>query len=99
MSLVGKGKAHADAREQFPVCMWDVVAAHVDACLAHAELGLADDTDADDDAPQHVDVDLEECKDCDDDVDTWEESEGPNGVRRLRLRGGSWTYRGWRPIF
>ena len=64
----------------------DVVAAHVDACLAHAELGLADDTDADEDTPQDVDVDVE---DGDDDVDLWEESEGADGVRRLRLRGGS----------
>ncbi|KAN0140343.1 hypothetical protein V8E53_001552 [Lactarius tabidus] len=95
VSLVGKGKARADAREQCPVCMRDiegdpdVVAAHVDACLAHAELGLADDTDADEDAPQDVDVDVEEREDGDDDVDLWEESEGPDGVRRLRLRGGS----------
>jgi len=84
--LVGKGKARADAREQCPVCMRDVegdpdvVAAHVDACLAHAELEFhADDTDADDDASQDVD----------DDIDLWEESEGLDGVRRLRLRGGS----------
>ena len=91
-SLVGKGKARADAREECPVCMRDVegdpdvVAAHVDACLAHAELGLADDTDADEDTPQDVDIDVE---DGDDDIDLWEESEGPDGVRHLRLRGGS----------
>ena len=92
LPLAGKGKARVDAREQCPVCMRDVegdpdvVAAHVDACLAHAELGLADDddTDADEDAPQDVDV-----EDGDDDVDLWEESEGIDGVRRLRLRGGS----------
>jgi hypothetical protein len=91
--LAGKGKARADARAQCPVCMRDVegdpdvVAAHVDACLAHAELGLANDdndTDADEDAPQDVDV-----EDGDDDVDLWEESEGTDGVRCLRLRGGS----------
>ena len=93
--LAGKGKARADAREQCPVCMQDVegdpdvVAAHVDACLAHAELGLADDTDAGEDAPQDVDVDVDEREDGEDDVDLWEESEGPDGVRRLRLRGGS----------
>ena len=67
----------------------DVVAAHVDACLAHAELGLAGDTDADEDASQDVDVGAEEREDGDDDVDLWEESEGPDGVRHLRLRGGS----------
>jgi len=102
LPLVGKGKARAGAREQCPVCMRDVegdpdvVAAHVDACLAHAELGLAeghaDDTDADEDAPQDVDVDgyaVEEREDGDDDVDIWEENETPDGVRRLRLRGGS----------
>lgn len=93
--LVGKGKARADTREQCPVCMRDVeggpdvVAAHVDACLAHAELGLADDMGADEDTPQDVDVDVEEREGGDDDVDLWEESEGPDGVRRLRLRGGS----------
>jgi hypothetical protein len=93
--LPGKGKARADAREQCPVCMRDiegdpdVVAAHVDACLAHAELELADDTEADEDTPLDVDVDVEERDDGDDDVDLWEESEGPDGVRRLRLRGGS----------
>jgi hypothetical protein len=83
--LVGKGKARAGAREQCPVCMRDVegdpdvVAAHVDACLAH---GLAaDDMDAEEDAPQDVDVD--------DDVDLWEEGVGLDGVRRLRLTGGS----------
>ena len=100
MPLVGKGKARAGAREQCPVCMRDVegdpdvVAAHVDACLAHAELGLAeghaDDTDADEDAPQEVDVNgYADCEDGDEDVDLWEESEGPDGVPRLRLRGGS----------
>ncbi|KAF8260629.1 hypothetical protein EI94DRAFT_886650 [Lactarius quietus] len=81
-SLVRKGKARADAREQCPVCMQDVegdpdvIAAHVDACLAHAELGLVDDTDVDE-------------GDVDDDVDLWEESEGPDGARSLRFRGGS----------
>ncbi|KAH9174610.1 hypothetical protein EDB89DRAFT_1951969, partial [Lactarius sanguifluus] len=95
LPLAGKGKARAGACEQCPVCMQDVegdpdvVAAHVDACLAHAELGLAeghaDDSDVDGDAPQ--DVEIEE--DGDDDVDLWEESEAPDGVRRLRLRGGS----------
>lgn len=39
------------------------VAAHVDTCLAHAEFGLADDMDADEDTPQDVDIDL------------WEENE------------------------
>ncbi|KAH9036048.1 hypothetical protein EDB83DRAFT_2415461 [Lactarius deliciosus] len=95
LPLAGKGKARAGAREQCPVCMQDVegdpdvVAAHVDACLAHAELGLAEghayDSDVDGDAPQYVDVE----EDGDDDVDLWEESEAPDGVRRLRLRGGS----------
>ncbi|KAH8985422.1 hypothetical protein EDB86DRAFT_2329965 [Lactarius hatsudake] len=93
LPLAGKGKARAGAREQCPVCMQDVegdpdvVAAHIDACLAHAELGLAeghaDESDLDGDAPQDVDVD------GDDDVDLWEENEAPDGVRRLRLRGGS----------
>lgn len=98
--LMGKGKGRAGAREQCPVCMRDVdgdpdvVAAHVDACLAHAELGLAeghaDDTDTDEGAPQDVDIDgYADREDGDDDVDLWEESEGPDGVRRLRLRGGS----------
>ncbi|KAI9430125.1 hypothetical protein H4582DRAFT_1977663 [Lactarius indigo] len=99
LSLAGKGKARAGAREQCPVCMRDVdgdpdvVAAHVDACLAHAELelaeGRADDSDADGDTPQDVDVDGYAEEDDDDDVDLWEESEGPDGARRLRLRGGS----------
>ncbi|KAI9440203.1 hypothetical protein BJY52DRAFT_1321787 [Lactarius psammicola] len=102
LPLVGKGKARAGTLEECPVCMRDVegdpdvVAAHVDACLAHAELGLAeghaDATDVDEDTPQDVDVDgyaVEERDDGDDDVDLWEESETPDGVRRLRLRGGS----------
>ncbi|KAH9055601.1 hypothetical protein EDB87DRAFT_1567197, partial [Lactarius vividus] len=95
----GKGKARAGAREQCPVCMQDVegdpdvVAAHIDACLAHAELGLAeghaDDSDVDGDAPQDVDVDGYAEEDGDEDVDLWEENEAPDGVRHLRLRGGS----------
>ncbi|KAH9018065.1 hypothetical protein EDB85DRAFT_2013676 [Lactarius pseudohatsudake] len=99
LPLAGKGKTRAGAREQCPVCMQDVegdpdvVAAHVDACLAHAELGLAeghaDDSDVDGDVPQYVNVDGYAEEDGDDDVDLWEESEAPDGVRRLRLRGGS----------
>ncbi|KAH8984262.1 hypothetical protein EDB92DRAFT_1887878 [Lactarius akahatsu] len=98
LPLAGKGKARAGAREQCPVCMQDVegdpdvVAAHIDACLAHAELGLAeghaDDSDMDGDVPQYVNVDGYAEEDGDDDVDLWEESEAPDGVRRLRLRGG-----------
>lgn len=44
------------------------VAAHVDTCLAHAESGLADDMDADEDTPQDVDI-------GNGDVDLCEESE------------------------
>jgi len=90
--LAGKGKARADTREQCPVCMRDVegdadvVAAHVDACLAHAELVLAEDEEEEEEEDEPQDVDVE---DGDDDVDLWEESEGADGVLRLRLRGGS----------
>lgn len=83
----GKGRATSTA-EQCPVCLQDVdgdpdvIAAHVDACLAHAELSLG--ADADQEAPLDIDGYGGE-----DDSDMWEESETPDGVRRLRLRAGA----------
>ena len=91
--VVGKGKGRATSTaEQCPVCLQDVdgdpdvIAAHVDACLVHAELhrpASSVSADADGDAPLDVDGYDE------DDNDIWEESETPDGVRRLRLRAGS----------
>jgi hypothetical protein len=90
----GKGKARAiTTAEQCPVCLQDVdgdpdvIAAHVDACLAHAELHRptsSTSTDADGDAPLNIDGYGSEG-----DNDMWEESETPDGVRRLRLRAGA----------
>lgn len=90
--VIGKGKGRATSAEQCPVCLQDVdgdpdvIAAHVDACLAHAELhrpASCVSADANRDAPLDVDGYDE------DDNDIWEESETPDGVRRLRLRAGS----------
>ena len=86
----GKGRAIA-AVQQCPVCMQDiegdpdVITAHIDACLAHAELPRFDDStdgDADGDTPLETDAHAEG------DDDLWEEIETPDGVRRLRLRAG-----------
>jgi len=81
-SAAGKGKGRAGSTvEQCPVCMQDVegdpdvVAAHVDACLVHAELHQPGSS---------VDDYVDEGDD-----DPWEESETPDGVRRLRLRAGA----------
>lgn len=92
--VTGKGKGRASASGQCPVCMQnvegdpDVIAAHIDACLAHAELhrpGSSVDADAEGDAPSKLDDYADE-----DDDDLWEEvSETPDGVRRLRLRPGA----------
>jgi len=91
---VGKGKGRTRAgAEQCPVCMQDVegdpdvITAHVDACLAHGELhrpGGNMDTEADRDTPLNVDDYADEGED-----DVWEESETPDGARRLRLRSGA----------
>jgi hypothetical protein len=92
LSVVGKGKGRATTGEQCPVCLQgvdgdlDVIAAHVDACLAHAELkrpASSIDADADGDAPLNIEGYGEG------DSDMWEESETPDGVRRLRLRAGA----------
>ncbi|KAH9967024.1 hypothetical protein BGW80DRAFT_1438288 [Lactifluus volemus] len=90
--VAGKGKGRAIAAvQQCPVCMQgiegdpDVITAHIDACLAHAELPRLDDStdgDADGDTPLEIDGHAEG------DDDLWEESETPDGVRRLRLRAG-----------
>lgn len=67
----------------------DFIAAHVDTCLAHAELCLADGTDADDVPPQDVDDNVEGRDDGDNDVndvDLWEENVGSDGMRYLRLQ-------------
>jgi E3 ubiquitin-protein ligase RNF220 len=90
--VAGKGKGRAIAAvQQCPVCMHDiegdpdVVTAHIDACLAYAELPRLDDStdgDADGDTPLEIDGHAEG------DNDLWEESETPDGVRRLRLRAG-----------
>ncbi|KAI0252075.1 hypothetical protein BJV78DRAFT_1346809 [Lactifluus subvellereus] len=92
LPVAGKGKGRANTpAEQCPVCMQDiegdpdVVAAHIDACLAHVELprpGGSTDIDADGDAP----LDIDDYAWGDDDL--WEDSETPDGVRRLRLRAG-----------
>jgi E3 ubiquitin-protein ligase RNF220 len=93
--IAGKGKGRARAiAEQCPVCMRvvegdsDVIAAHVDACLAHAELhrpGGSMDADVHGDASHTVaDGYVHE-----DDDDVWEESETPDGSRRVRLRKGA----------
>ncbi|KAH9983567.1 hypothetical protein BJV74DRAFT_616324 [Russula compacta] len=92
--VTGKGMSRTSASGQCPVCMQDVegdpdvIAAHVDACLAHAELqrpGSSMDADADADAPLNLDDYADE-----DDDDLWEEvSETPDGVRRLRLKAGA----------
>ncbi|KAI0258597.1 hypothetical protein BC834DRAFT_910779 [Gloeopeniophorella convolvens] len=90
----GKGKARARAAvQQCPVCLRDVegdpdvVAAHVDACLAHAALTTPPGADAE------VNVDGDALLDVDgegeDEGDPWEESEAPDGARRLRLRPGA----------
>jgi len=91
-SVAGKGKGRAGSTaEQCPVCMQDVegdpdvVAAHVDACLVHAELHQPG-SNADEDAPLNIDNYADEGND-----DPWEESETPDGVRRLRLRAGART--------
>jgi hypothetical protein len=92
LSVVGKGKGRATAAEQCPVCLQDVdgdldvIAAHIDACLAHAELQRpvsSIDADADEDAPLNIEGY------GGGDGDMWEESETPDGVRRLRLRAGA----------
>ncbi|KAI0057590.1 hypothetical protein BV25DRAFT_1368355 [Artomyces pyxidatus] len=80
----GKGKARAQG-ESCPVCFQlvhgdpDVVRAHVDACLAHAELSFAHSPSAE----EHEDLDIEG---EDEDEDPWEESTAADGVARLRLR-------------
>lgn len=92
-SVVGKGKGRATSSDQCPVCLQDVdgdldvIAAHIDACLAHAELqrpasSICADTDGD--APLNI-----EAYGGEGDSDMWEESETPDGVRRLRLRAGA----------
>ena len=90
----GKGRARAIA-EQCPVCMQviegdpDIIAAHVDACLAHAELhrpGGSMDADVYGDASRHTVTDGYVHEDED---DVWEESETPDGLRRVRLRRGA----------
>jgi hypothetical protein len=95
--IAGKGKGRARAiAEQCPVCMQDVegdpdvIAAHVDACLAHTELhrpGGSMDTDVYGDASQHTVTDG--YVDEEDEDDVWEESETPDGSRRVRLRRGA----------
>jgi E3 ubiquitin-protein ligase RNF220 len=92
--VVGKGKGRATTTaEQCPVCLQDVdgdpdvIAAHIDACLAHAELRRSTssiDAEADGDAPLNI-----EGYGGEGDSDIWEESETPDGVRRLRLRAGA----------
>ena len=92
--VAGKGKGRARATtEQCPVCMQDVegdldvIAAHVDACLAHAELhrpGGGMGTEDDGDAPRNIEDNVNDGED-----DVWEESETPDGVRRLQLRQGA----------
>lgn len=94
LSIVGKGKGRATTTaEQCPVCLQDVdgdldvVAAHIDACLAHAELqrpASSIDADADGDAPLNI-----EGYGGEGDSDMWEESATPDGVRHLRLRAGA----------
>ena len=87
--VAGKGKGRARAiAEQCPVCMQvvegdpDVIEAHVDACLAHAEMHQPTgsmDGDVYGDASQHTVTDdyLHEDED-----DVWEENEAPDGSRR-----------------
>jgi hypothetical protein len=86
----GKGRASSTV-EQCPVCMQniegdpDVVAAHVDACLAYAELPRpSDSTDGDTDGDALFDIDDY----AEDDDGLREESETSDGVRRLQLRTG-----------
>jgi E3 ubiquitin-protein ligase RNF220 len=92
--VAGKGKGRAIAAvQQCPVCMQDiegdpdVITAHIDACLAHAELPRLDDStdgDADGDTPLEIDGHAEG------DDDLWEESETPDGVRlRAGIRSGA----------
>lgn len=91
--VTGKGKGRSrPTAEQCPVCMQDVegdldvIAAHVDACLAHAELhrpGGSMYAEGDGGALQNIEANVENGED-----DVWEESETPDGVRRLRLRQG-----------
>ena len=92
LPVVGKGKGRATTAEQCPVCLQDVdgdldvIAAHIDACLAHAELqrpASSIDADADGDVPLNI------AGYGEGDSDMWEESETPDGVRRLRLRAGA----------
>jgi hypothetical protein len=92
--VTGKGKRRSrPTAEQCPVCMQDVegdldvIAAHVDACLAHAELhrpGGSMDAEDGGDAPQNIEDNVENGEN-----DVGEESETPDGVRRLRLRQGA----------
>jgi len=94
LPVVGKGKGRAiTTAEQCPVCLQDVdgdadvIAAHVDACLAHAELhrpASSMSTDADGDVPLNINGYGSES-----DNDMWDENETPDGVRRLRLRAGA----------
>jgi E3 ubiquitin-protein ligase RNF220 len=92
ISVAGKGKGRASAAvEQCPVCMQDiggdldVVAAHIDACLAHAELSRpGGSTDGNADGGALLDIDDH----AEGDDDLWEEGETLNDVRRLRLRAG-----------
>lgn len=94
LSVVGKGKGRATTTaKQCPVCLQDVdgdldvVAAHIDACLAHTELqrpASSIGADADGDTPLNLEGYWGEG-----DSDMWEESETPDGVRRLRLRAGA----------
>lgn len=95
LPVVGKGKGRATTTaEQCPVCLQDVdgdpdvIEAHVDACLAHAELhrpaSSSMSADANEDTPLDIDGYGSEG-----DNDMWEESESPDGARRLRLRAGA----------
>jgi hypothetical protein len=93
LPVVGKGKGRATTTaEQCPVCLQDVdgdldvIAAHIDACLAHAELQRPSTIDAaaDGDPPLNI-----KGYGGEGDSDIWEESETPDGVRRLRFRAGA----------
>ncbi len=94
LSVIGKGKGRATTTAgQCPVCLkdvdgdLDVISAHIDVCLAHAEMqwpASSIGTDADGDASLNI-----EGYGGEDGSDVWEESETPDGVRRLRLRAGA----------
>jgi E3 ubiquitin-protein ligase RNF220 len=94
LSVVGKGKGRSTTSTgQCPVCLQDVdgdldvITAHIDACLVCAELQQPASsivTDADGDAPLNIDDYGSEG-----DSDMWEETETPDGVRRLQLRAGA----------